>query len=265
MVANSAQCMALKKAVQRLQGSWISEEGFSFFNGQWLTSMQIDVIPGCQHLFRQHWRRMRFTAWLQSNRIDSQLAREQGVQVTEVLIDRLKNAARACSGDQMAVLCGGITTDAHIGGLRDYSPDCGKHVCPSTLHVLWGCEKFQDHLVLVQPQDSHGMESRKGSYLSWPNGHHSCTRRSRKDEKSGRSGWGPPRGSSTHQGESRAALPRASGGRYTAGCCCFLLRLLAPLCGFSFDQPPRTRLSALRCLLPRGCLLILSLAALRAE
>ena len=153
IVANSAQLLALRNAVQRLQGSWISEEGFSFFNGQWFTSMPTDVISRCQHLFRQHWRQMRFTAWLQSDRIDSKLAREQGIHTTEVLIDRLRTAARDSTGDQVAVLCGGITTDAHVSGLKDFCPDCGNTVCPSTLHVLWDCEKFQDHRVIAQPDD----------------------------------------------------------------------------------------------------------------
>lgn len=150
---NSAQAMALRHAVQRLKGSWVGNDGFSFSNGQWLTSMQADLIPRCQHLFRQHWRLERFTAWLQSDRIDSKLAREQGVLATDVLLDKLRKVARRASGDQVAVLCGGITTDAHVNGLRDFCPDCGQAVCPSIAHVLWDCEKFQEHRVIAQPAD----------------------------------------------------------------------------------------------------------------
>ena len=199
MAANSVQFMALRNAVQRLQGTWISDEGFSFTNGQWLTSMQTDVIPRCQHLFRQHWRRMRFTAWLQSKRIDSQLAREQGIHATEVLIDRLRHAARGCTGDQLSVLCGGITTDAHVGGLRDFCPDCGAQVCPSTFHVLWECKKFQEFRVLAQPEDPMCArmgwnQAERDSLQPRPDGQHSCTRQQRKAKKSARSGWGSPTG-----------------------------------------------------------------------
>ena len=63
---NSAPIKALQAAVQRLQGSWTPEVGFSFFNGRWLTSMPVGFISRCQHLFRQHWRTTRFTAWVQS-------------------------------------------------------------------------------------------------------------------------------------------------------------------------------------------------------
>ena len=132
---NSAPIKALQAAVQRLQGSWTPEVGFSFFNGRWLTSMPVGFISRCQHLFRQHWRTTRFTAWVQSERIDSQLARAQGIHATEELIDKLRSFARSASGDQVAVLCGGITTDAHIEGLREFCPDCHCVVCPSTEHV----------------------------------------------------------------------------------------------------------------------------------
>lgn len=201
IAANSAQFMALRNAVQHLQGSWISEEGFSFFNGQWLTSMQTDV-PRCQHSFRQHWRRMRFTAWLQSKRIDSQLAREQGIHATEILIDRLRHAARGCTGDQVAVLCGGITTDAHIGGLRDFCPDCGAKVCPSTVHVLWDCEKFQEHRALAQPDDPMCARmgwNQEGVHTSL--GQMATIRALAAGEKIKRvraQGGAPPRGGTTH-------------------------------------------------------------------
>lgn len=166
---NSAPIKALQAAVQRLQGSWTPEVGFSFFNGRWLTSMPVGFISRCQHLFRQHWRTTRFTAWVQSERIDSQLARAQGIHATEELIDKLRSFARSASGDQVAVLCGGITTDAHIEGLREFCPDCHCVVCPSTEHVLWQCETWKDHRVFDQPTDP--MCARMG----WnQNGVHPC-------------------------------------------------------------------------------------------
>ena len=85
---------------------------------------------------------------------------------------RLRNSLtnlRSASGDQVAVLCGGITTDAHIEGLREFCPDCHCVVCPSTEHVLWQCETWKDHRVFDQPTDP--MCARMG----WnQNGVHPC-------------------------------------------------------------------------------------------
>eukprot|EP00435_Cladocopium_sp_Y103_P075840 s59_g66.t1 len=157
---------ALRKAVRCLGAVW-DHDGFSFFNGTWKFSQPVEWAPRLAHLWRQHWRRRRFNAWLQGSRRDAVIARSCSVEPKTALLDSLRTCADTCTGHERAILTGGLMTDAHIHGLRHECWDCGLQTCPSTHHTLWVCSAWSSLRLLEEPRDP--MLSRLGWNQFGPN------------------------------------------------------------------------------------------------
>lgn len=170
---HSPSCVAaLRKTVEKLNCSWVSDVHFSFHNGSWNINMPLGFIGQVQHLFRQAWRRAHFESWLTSDRRDADIARAAGITVSTELIDRLRSFCRNATADQAAVVCGGLSTAAHWmkdgPPLRDFCPDCHLPVCPSTDHVYWHCQQWQDYRFIPKPV-RHSLLCRLGWTSNGPN------------------------------------------------------------------------------------------------
>ena len=114
------------------------------------------VAEQALHELRQSWRQAKFVQWLSSSRNDARSARDAGVAYSLKLVDSLRSHASQADGHQVAVMTGGVQTDAHWcqekpGGLRGFCRDCRTHVTPTTEHVLWDCSLFRDLRVLPKP------------------------------------------------------------------------------------------------------------------
>ena len=120
------------------------------------------------HDLRVTWRVARIEEWLRSNtRRDSAVARTANVRATPALAERLCKLAKAVSGDAVATMCGGMSTDARrapTGAVRHVCHDCGTPCVPSTEHVLlWECP----HPALVALRTHTKPRSALRSRLGW--------------------------------------------------------------------------------------------------
>ena len=162
----------MKRALGKVGCDW-SDLGIKTNQGSWQLSMPFGFSMKCAHCFRQFWRNTQFKKWLRSSRRDATMARDQGVVSSMTLIDHLRSYTQTATAGQIAVVCGGLTTDAHHHdggpGLRDFCPSCGGAVCPSTQHVYWHCPAFQSFRLHPEPQHDAVLSRMGWSPVSGPN------------------------------------------------------------------------------------------------
>jgi hypothetical protein len=95
------------------------------------------------HNLREAWRKKCFEKWLQSERRDAAVAREQDVKFAERVSTQLHKAClRARTADHAAILLGGFSTEATCESPVPFCPDCEELVVPSLEHVLWRCRAY---------------------------------------------------------------------------------------------------------------------------
>ena len=87
------------------------------------------------------WRVARIKDWLQSNtRRDAEMARAARARATPALAERLRKLAKAVSGDAVAVMIGGMNTDARwapAGAERQVCHDCGTQCVANCSHPTY--------------------------------------------------------------------------------------------------------------------------------
>ena len=104
------------------------------------------------HNFRVHWRRVQLTQWFSSDRNDALIARNQGFHFCTRLIDRLHLQSQKASGDEIAVMTGGLLTHVHVDQDANTCLLCGT-AYPDTDHLYWHCPFFRDIRTLPKPLD----------------------------------------------------------------------------------------------------------------
>ncbi|CAE7248115.1 kdelr1 [Symbiodinium sp. CCMP2592] len=85
---------------------------------------------------RESWRLAQFRSWLQSDRIDAEVARADDLVITRHLVARLHKLAMKLPGHAVACMAGRCSTDARwtpSGAIRDRCELCGKAETPSAL------------------------------------------------------------------------------------------------------------------------------------
>ena len=135
-----------------------------------LSSSPLGFLPRLQHNFRQHWRTMNFTTWLNSSRRDAAIARSVNLQVTDMLINKLREQARDLSAWETTIMCGGMWAEAHCKPSERprICPQCEeRRMTPSAHHILWECSMWS-YLRLL-PCPTNDLTSR----LGW-NQHGAC-------------------------------------------------------------------------------------------
>ena len=115
------------------------------------------------------WRTMNFTTWLNSSRRDAAIAHSVNLQVTDTLINKLREQARDLSAWETTIMCGGIWAEAHCKPSErpHICPQCEERMIPSVHHILWECSMWS-HLRLL-PCPTNDLTSR----LGW-NQHGAC-------------------------------------------------------------------------------------------
>ena len=160
---------ALRKALRTLQCEELRPGIFSHGHGVGDLSSPLGFLPRLQHIFRQHWRTMNFTTWLNSSRRDAAIARSVNLQVTDMLISKLREQARDLSAWETTIMCGGMWAEAHCKPSErpHICPQCEERMIPSVHHILWECSMWS-HLRLL-PCPTNDLTSR----LGW-NQHGAC-------------------------------------------------------------------------------------------
>lgn len=87
-------------------------------------------------------------AWLKSSRRDAVMARAEGVQITEEVMDKVRKLLHKANGHTIAVVTGGMMTPAITAKINKLPipqtcPYCLENQVRSVHHVLWECSKFQ--------------------------------------------------------------------------------------------------------------------------
>ena len=128
----------------------------------WDLSSPLGFLPRLQHNFRQHWRTMNFTTRLNSSRRDAAIARSVNLQVTDILINKLREQARDLSAWETTIMCGGMWAEAHCkpSDRQRIFPQCEERMIPSVHHILWECSMWS-HLRLL-PCPTNDLTSRLG-------------------------------------------------------------------------------------------------------
>ena len=106
------------------------------------------------HLLRESWRLTQFRSWLQSDRIDAEVARAEGLVINRRLVARLHKLAMKLPGHAVACMVGGCSTDARwtpSGAIRDRCELCGKAETPSLKHVMWRCSALAHLRSISEP------------------------------------------------------------------------------------------------------------------
>ena len=114
-------------------------------------------------LLRESWRLTQFRSWLQSDRIDAEVARAEGLVINRRLVARLHKLAMKLPGHAVACMVGGCSTDARwtpSGAIRDWCELCGKAETPSLKHVMWRCSALA-HLRSI-PEPASALRARLG-------------------------------------------------------------------------------------------------------
>ena len=119
------------------------------------------------HALRQSWRLSQVLSWFASSRNDAVLARSEQLRVRIPLISRLRALTRKTDGHGLAVMTGGVSSDArwcpkHLASLRHYCYDCKREITPHLSHVFWDCASTCEHcpdLGLRWPEDWVGVGS----------------------------------------------------------------------------------------------------------
>lgn len=115
ILTNRSPCLkALKSAVKRFQAERSFEGKVSLFQGHWNVRDPVSFAAQQSHLMRQHWRKHMFGKWLRGSRIDSTMAGHHHIVYSEKLVDSLRKHADKANGHEVAVMSGGIQTDAHF-------------------------------------------------------------------------------------------------------------------------------------------------------
>jgi hypothetical protein len=115
------------------------------------------------HRLRTSWRRECLLEWVTSDtRRDSALAGGVHFQPTADLAHWLRCAVASLGGHCVAVLTGGLTTQASRSPPPQRCEDCGEVVVPSVDHVLWQCSAWSALRRVPAPQ--HVLSRR----LCWP-------------------------------------------------------------------------------------------------
>ena len=138
---------AISKVLAKLNIDSVSWGCWEWGGGRWDTNSPCPLIPRLSHELRQAWRKWHFQEWLQSDRNDARIARQEQTVITERLIDSLRKKARKAqsngNGHELAVITGGLKPDAKSSTPPTFCADCQTQVCPSTYHVLHECSGFR--------------------------------------------------------------------------------------------------------------------------
>ena len=160
LVPHRPSISALIKGLKRFGSQWNDQGKVIFHHGTWNLTQPVAFGQQWAHLMRQSWRKWQFQSWLDSQRVDAKCAREQGICFSDDLLASLRNAASSATGHEVAILAGGVQTDAHWcsltddrKGLRDLCHDCSQNVTPSTCHVLWECPKWNEFRQIPKPDN----------------------------------------------------------------------------------------------------------------
>ena len=99
------------------------------------------------HTIRADWRQQQVSRWLQTDRIDARLAREQRLRVTPQLVQALHEGVRRHDGFAVGVATGGFKSPAvefQTNLIAQECPFCGRQCVLGLQHVLWHCPRFDD-------------------------------------------------------------------------------------------------------------------------
>ena len=110
------------------------------------------------HDLRTDWRLTQMKTWQDSNRIDAICARRNNLHLTAVLLDKLRKVAKKTSIDGIAVMCGGVWSQAvdRFGDrqIRPTCPYCSSEVVPELEHIYWFCNAFDVSRNMSPPRKS---------------------------------------------------------------------------------------------------------------
>ena len=133
---------------------WFLDESVHFYRRDLIGSVHLET---------------NFTTWLNSSRRDSAIARSVNLQVTDMLINKLREQARDLSAWETTIMCGGMWAETHCKPSErpHICPHCEERMIPSIHHILWECSMWS-HLRLL-PCPTNDLTSR----LGW-NQHGAC-------------------------------------------------------------------------------------------
>lgn len=149
---NSPMLKALQTSLTKLECQVHNNGIVSWPLGSWDLASPPGFCDQFAHNFRVHWRRVQLTQWFSSNRNDALIARNQGFHFCTRLIDRLHLQSQKASGDEIAVMTGGLLTHVHVDQDANTCLLCGT-AYPDTDHLYWHCPFFRDIRTLPKPLD----------------------------------------------------------------------------------------------------------------
>ena len=149
MLSALKKCMSALNCTMDQTGSWSHSQGI------WDTAAPVGFTGRLAHCFRQHWRLERLKSWLYSQRRDAQLAQQQGLQPTTVLVDAFRHTAKTLTAWVLGVACGGLHSEAQcdLACRPTQCPHCHENSCPSTDHILWTCPCWAHLRVCPRPRN----------------------------------------------------------------------------------------------------------------
>ena len=149
---NSPMLKALQTSLTKLECQVHNNGIVSWPLGSWDLASPPGFCDQFAHNFRVHWRRVQLTQWFSSDRNDALIARNQGFHFCTRLIDRLHLQSQKASGDEIAVMTGGLLTHVHVDQDANTCLLCGT-AYPDTDHLYWHCPFFRDIRTLPKPLD----------------------------------------------------------------------------------------------------------------
>ena len=152
---NTSMLSALKKCMSTLNCTMAQPGSWSHSQGTWDTAAPVGFTGRLAHCFRQHWRLETIKSWMYSQRRDAQLAQQQGLQPTTVLVDALRHTAKTLNAWELGVACGGLHSEAQcdLACRPTQCPHCHENSCPSTDHILWTCPCWAHLRVCPRPRN----------------------------------------------------------------------------------------------------------------
>jgi len=148
----STMFQALQTSLSKLQCQVHNSGIVSWPLGWWDLKSPPGFCDQFSHNFRVHWRRIQLNQWLSSSRNDALIARNQGLRFCTRLVDRLHSQSLKVSGDEIAVMTGGLLTHVHLNRDANICQLC-ENAYPDTDHLYWHCSFFRDIRSLPKPID----------------------------------------------------------------------------------------------------------------
>lgn len=135
---------------------------------RWSFSSPPDHLGASLHKLRTSWRMACMRRWRAAKRIDAQLARNQGLMLSEEVLDKVRSIASGANSHLVAILTGGMSTQAVVEKFHQRNPrtpqqcmHCMQTQVPSMHHILWSCSRF-NHLRLHPTPPSCPLMARIG-------------------------------------------------------------------------------------------------------